>query len=382
MNSCPDPPQLLSYKFNCLSYADDIVVLSRSASGLQASLNHLKDFCETWCLEVNIKKTKIVIFSKCKSPSQNIFTYADKQLETVDSFKYLGIHFSSNGTYKVAREELYKKGLKSYFRLCSTLPSGTNNPSTFMHLFDHIVKPSVLYGSEIWGFDTSKRIRGKTCLETIFKDIPAEKLHMKACRYTLGVHKFTSNLSLYGELGRYPLYLDVIIFCIKYWIRLLYAEDDSLLNLAHSEVSNLMENGTITWLNYIKLILQELNLSYIYNSPTSFKPSQIVHKVATNLEMYIRSRWSLKMNLDTRRKNCNNKLRTYRKFKYIYSYERYLDLIKDVKLRRTLAQFRTSSHTLNIEKGRYNNTPEEERTCPFCPNLIENEEHFLISWKK
>ena len=43
-----------------------------------------------------------------------------------------------------------------------------------------------------------------------------------------------------------------------------------------------------------------------------------------------------------------------------------------------MAQFRTFSHHLNIEKGRYKNIPENERTCPYCPESVENEEHFLI----
>ena len=31
-----------------------------------------------------------------------------------------------------------------------------------------------------------------------------------------------------------------------------------------------------------------------------------------------------------------------------------------------------------IEKGRYENRPLCDRTCPFCPDQIENEFHFLI----
>jgi hypothetical protein len=120
----------------------------------------------------------------------------------------------------------------------------------------------------------------------------------------------------------------------------------------------------------------------MYNSPTSFKPSLIIRKVTTNLKTYIHSRWKSKLNLDIRKNNSGNKLRTYRKFKNMYTYEKYLDIVKDTKLRKTLTQFRTSSHSLNIEKGRYTNIPEEERTCPYCPNQIENEEHFLVNCNK
>jgi hypothetical protein len=31
-------------------------------------------------------------------------------------------------------------------------------------------------------------------------------------KYVLGVNKRTTNLAVYGELGRYPLYIDTIIY--------------------------------------------------------------------------------------------------------------------------------------------------------------------------
>ena len=31
-----------------------------------------------------------------------------------------------------------------------------------------------------------------------------------------------------------------------------------------------------------------------------------------------------------------------------------------------------------IEVGRHNNTPKELRYCPFCPNVVENEKHFMF----
>ena len=43
-------------------------------------------------------------------------------------------------------------------------------------------------------------------------------------------------------------------------------------------------------------------------------------------------------------------------------------------------KFRLSDHCLQIEKGRHNRpiTPREERFCPFCPESIKNEIHFLM----
>ena len=51
-------------KINSLLYADDLVILSRSKTGLQNCLNALSLYCDKWKLKINPKKTKIVIFQK------------------------------------------------------------------------------------------------------------------------------------------------------------------------------------------------------------------------------------------------------------------------------------------------------------------------------
>ena len=45
-------------------YADNIVLLSNSAGGLQQFLNSLLQFCQRWNLKVNVAKTEVIIFNK------------------------------------------------------------------------------------------------------------------------------------------------------------------------------------------------------------------------------------------------------------------------------------------------------------------------------
>ena len=61
---------------------------------------------------------------------------------------------------------------------------------TKLSLFDSMVVQILLYGSEIWGVYEYKEV---------------EKLHIKFCKYILGVRKQTSNYAVYGELGRFHL---------------------------------------------------------------------------------------------------------------------------------------------------------------------------------
>ena len=50
---------------NCLLYADDLVIFSRSANGLQTLLNKLESYCEKTELTLNLDKTKVIIFNNC-----------------------------------------------------------------------------------------------------------------------------------------------------------------------------------------------------------------------------------------------------------------------------------------------------------------------------
>ena len=51
-------------KINLLLFAGDIIVLSESPIGLQNYLNDRFQYCENWELNVNLKKTKILIFNE------------------------------------------------------------------------------------------------------------------------------------------------------------------------------------------------------------------------------------------------------------------------------------------------------------------------------
>ena len=75
------------------------------------------------------------------------------------------------------------------------------------------------------------------------------------------------------------------------------------------------------------------------------------------------------------------KLRTYRKFKFIFRYETYISDIRNISHRNILTRFHTSNHKLHIETGRYTRriTPVENRICSNCNSKsVEDELHFLM----
>ena len=101
-NDC-DPLDLNGKLVSCLLYADDIVLLSESAQGLQNLLNKVKMFCDKWNLQVNINKSEVMIFNKSgKILKGHNFLYDGNTVSLVNEYKYLGIIFKPSGSFTEA----------------------------------------------------------------------------------------------------------------------------------------------------------------------------------------------------------------------------------------------------------------------------------------
>jgi hypothetical protein len=56
------PVKLNDTNLSCLLYADDLVLLSESRAGLQNCLTKLVYYTKKWKLNINLKKSKVLIF--------------------------------------------------------------------------------------------------------------------------------------------------------------------------------------------------------------------------------------------------------------------------------------------------------------------------------
>jgi hypothetical protein len=62
-------------------------------------------------------------------------------------------------------------------------------------------------------------------LFNLSKNMKQENVQIKFCKFSLGVGKRTTNIVVLGELGRYPLLLEVILNIFRYFKYLLKSED-------------------------------------------------------------------------------------------------------------------------------------------------------------
>ena len=351
----------------CMMYADDIVLLSKSEKGLQEQLDILGKYCDVWQLNVNISKTKVMVVAKNKTSAQ--LTYKDKTIEQVETFPYLGVLFNSCGNFKDNLLRLSNKANRALYKLGNYNSQISLRVSNQMHIFDHTIKPILLYCAEVT-FDFNP------CSKKGFEDLKCEsimeKVHKKFLRYMLGLNSKTPIDGLYGDTGRYPFYIETIRRMINYEEKLEKAGPDTLLYHAHVENKRLSDAGIHTWSHKLKHIKNSLKCKN-----TTTKCAQFTSRT---LKTRYEQEWHKRIHNDTRSKaNERNKLRTFRKFKNIYKQETYLDYIKDYRTRSNFCRFRVSAHNLLIETGRHARIDLNKRICKRCSlNEIQDEKHALM----
>jgi hypothetical protein len=217
----------------CLQYADDIVLLSESAQGLQNLLNKLK-ICDKWNLHVNINKSKVMIFNKSgKILKGHNFLYDGNTVSLVNEYRCLGIIFKPSGSFTEAINQLAKKFSKAFFCIRKSLCSENMNVVLHMKLFDSCVKPILLYWSEIWAM--SLIVKDGIDIETKYDSFHPNRIQIKLAKYILGVHKSAINIAVLGELGLYPLSIQSLKSCINYWLYLVNTQENSLVFYSYKE---------------------------------------------------------------------------------------------------------------------------------------------------
>jgi len=81
-------------------YADDLLLLSPSLSGIQHMINLCSEYAKVHCLVYNVKKTCCAVIGKQRPVNAQLFL--EQQVVTwTDRFRYLGIDFNCKHTVEV-----------------------------------------------------------------------------------------------------------------------------------------------------------------------------------------------------------------------------------------------------------------------------------------
>ena len=186
-----------------LGYADDIIEGSDSVISLQSLINLTAGFCLRKKMEVNLSKTKIVVFRNGGFlRNYEKWYYRGQRIEVVSAYKYMGLTVTPKLIWTRAKETLATQARKSIITLYKLQHNiGYFDYLDLFKLFDTMVKPVLLYGAEIWGCELSNVI---------------ENVQNQFCKRFLKLPVNTSHVLARGECGRYPLFIDYYCKCIGF----------------------------------------------------------------------------------------------------------------------------------------------------------------------
>ena len=220
---CCKPVSLGGSKVNCLLYADDLLVMSNSEHGLQQCLNKINDYTKKWKLQVNLNKTKLMIFDKSGWKLKASCSFGSKTVDMATSYTYLGSVLTPSGSFSANQDRLYNKGLRIMFTLVKDFHPLNGTPvRIFLELFDSMIRPVLLYNCEIWGAYIMKISSFQSFREKIFQTgLLCEMLQIKKYKMILGVNTKATNSAVRAELGRFPLHITIFLAILKVFISLI-----------------------------------------------------------------------------------------------------------------------------------------------------------------
>ena len=320
-----DIPDILTFMF-----ADDVASFSDSVVRLQRLIHHIEDFCKLVGMDINLEKTKIMVFRNGGPLKASEKWYFDgKAIDVVSFYKYLGIYFTPKLIWSRTHEFQVMQSKKAASRIFKYQKSfGYFNPQDIFKLFDTIVKPILCYGAEIWGFQYYDKL---------------EKVQSKFCIQYCCLNTNVADALALGECGRLPLAISYMTQCLKYWVRLLQMETHRYPKQCYEMLRSLDSLGRKTWASDIKCMLFTFGFSYVWIAQDVGNSQLLLQLLSDRLKDCYRQQWFGKI-------NDMSKGEHYKHFKSFLEVEKYLSVDLDFKFRKVLANFRCSSHDLMIEK--------------------------------
>ena len=115
-----------------------------------------------------------------------------------------------------------------------------------LKLFDTMIAPILLYGSEVWGFENCEVI---------------EAYYFKFCKLMLHLKPSTPKVMVYGELGRFPMTVFIQTRMINFLSKIVCGKEDKLSYRLYKILHYLSDHGNFhsPWLSSVRNSGQPIN---------------------------------------------------------------------------------------------------------------------------
>ena len=179
----------------------------------------LNEWCTQWKIEINAGKSQVLHFRrKYKKRSEHCFSVGSKVLNYESSYKYLGVWVNEFCEFSKTEKLLSESAGRALGKIIGKFKGMRNmGYNTYTKLYNSCVSTILNYGVGVWGAYTNGQI--------------SEKIQNRACRVFLGVHKYSANVAINGDMGwnnhRNRQKLDMI----RLWNRIITMDNERITQI-------------------------------------------------------------------------------------------------------------------------------------------------------
>ena len=176
-----------NYSYNVFCYADDLLLTSATATGLQKLIDYANNYVSSHGLSFNAKKSNTVIFGKCHLSPCPVWSVNDCVINRVNEIEYLGALLSNSSVSHVNRR--IRKCRQAFYSLQGAgMCDNGAEPVVISHLWQTAMQPILLYSNECFDLSNSSKVE-------------LEKIQAKLVKASLGLSKFCRSSPLLSALG-------------------------------------------------------------------------------------------------------------------------------------------------------------------------------------
>ena len=145
-----------------------------------------------------------------------------------------------------------------------------------LHLFDTMITPVLLYGSEVWRYESS---------------VLLDRYKLQYCKRILGL----KNLPI---IVWFMVSVSIKNRILNYWWKLVNSNKGRICNIVYTTAFShySKHDSVLPWLTFVHSTLDSLGMSYVWNDQVVESPSIFKNKIKTLLKDQVVQNWDSSVN--------------------------------------------------------------------------------------
>ena len=176
---------------------------------------------------------------------------------------------------------------------------------------------------------------------------------------------------LYGDLARYPLFVNMHVRCVRYWLKLTRMDEQRLPYQAYKMLERLDNNGKRCWASEIRIVLYKYGFGYVWLNQGAQSVNGFIKCFKQRLMDCSWQNWESHV-------SNSDRFSFYSTFKSTFGQETYLSVDINRHIRTVLIRFRFGFSDILSHTQRFVTDGAANVSCPLCGAQVEDELHFIL----